>query len=564
MTKQPAAVAYSYARFSHPSQGTGDSLRRQAELRDAWLKKAGVTLDTSLSLEDRGVSAFTGEHRSNPDRHALASFLELVRQGRIARGSFLIVENLDRLSREDIRPALTLLLNLIDRGVKVVQLLPVEAVFDESVEPMQLMMAIMELSRGNSESRMKSERVGRAWAEKKRRAAEHGEPVTAQGPSWLRLVGGRWQVVGDAADTVRAIFRLVIEGHGLRTIAKRLNAEGVPPIGRSKHWFQSYLAKIVGNRAVVGEYQPHAGRGGGRRPDGGPVPNYYPAVISEEEWSAAQAALACRRTKPGRLGKGAINLFAGLLHSARDGGTMHRLNRGKPRGQPVLVPYRGRQGLGRCVSFPARVLERAVLSCLREIDPREVLPWKDRGGDRVLTLSGRLQEVQDRSERIKQKLLESPDVDALVDVLRTLEEKHKALAEELAEARREAASPPMEAWGQCRTLIDALDRAPDQGEARVRLRAALRRIVDGVWVLAVGRGRDRLAAAQLWFADGKHQRSFLILHRPARANGVSRTEGSWTVRSFKDVAGAGSLDLRRRDHAARLEKVLSGLPLEKF
>src|SRR5215831_10371704 len=189
--KPAAPLAYSYLRFSHPEQAKGDSLRRQTELRDAWLTRNGVRLDTSLTLEDKGVSGYTGEHRDNPDRHALAAFLALVKSGRIARGSYLIVENLDRLSREDIIPALSLLLDLIQSGIRVVQLLPVEAVYDAKSNPMSLMMAIMELSRGHSESVMKSERVGRAWRDTKKRAAESGEPLTAQAPAWLRLTDGR-------------------------------------------------------------------------------------------------------------------------------------------------------------------------------------------------------------------------------------------------------------------------------------------------------------------------------------------------------------------------------------
>src|SRR5262249_34288920 len=142
-----------------------------------------------------------------------------------------------------IRPALTLLLNLIDAGVRVVQLLPVEAVYDEAVEPMSLMMAIMELSRGNSESQMKSERVGGAWREKKRRAAENGEPVTARTPAWLRLVDGKFEVIETAAETVRQIFRWAIDGHGLTFIMKKLNAAGVTCIGNGKLWARSSVAK---------------------------------------------------------------------------------------------------------------------------------------------------------------------------------------------------------------------------------------------------------------------------------------------------------------------------------
>ena len=48
------AVAYSYLRFSSPAQADGDSIRRQTELRDAWLKKSGALLDTSITLRDEG------------------------------------------------------------------------------------------------------------------------------------------------------------------------------------------------------------------------------------------------------------------------------------------------------------------------------------------------------------------------------------------------------------------------------------------------------------------------------------------------------------------------------
>src|SRR5688500_15449393 len=97
-------TAFSYIRFSHPSQIKGDSLRRQTEAAAAWCKRNGVQLDASVTLHDLGKSAYTGTHRKNPDRHALASFLRMVEQGRIPRGSHLIIEALDRLSREHIQP----------------------------------------------------------------------------------------------------------------------------------------------------------------------------------------------------------------------------------------------------------------------------------------------------------------------------------------------------------------------------------------------------------------------------------------------------------------------------
>ena len=163
-------VVFSYIRFSHPDQAKGDSLRRQTEAARAWCARNGLCLDESTTLRDLGKSAYTGKHRSNPDRHALAAFLKLVEQGRVPRGSFLVIENLDRLSREDERSALRLWMDILDQGVNIVQLHPETIFRHEKSDMMDIMRAIIELSRGHGESARKSERNGAAWAERRRKA----------------------------------------------------------------------------------------------------------------------------------------------------------------------------------------------------------------------------------------------------------------------------------------------------------------------------------------------------------------------------------------------------------
>jgi DNA invertase Pin-like site-specific DNA recombinase len=581
-TTASTATAYSYIRFSSPQQAKGDSLRRQQELRDAWVKKAGAVLDTSLTLRDEGVSAYSGGHRQNPDRHALAAFLELVKRRRIQRGSYLVVESLDRLSREHIRPALTLLLNLIEAGVRIVQLLPVEAVYDEHVEPMALMQAIMELSRGHSESRMKSERVGGAWKQKKKAAATDKAPITRRVPSWLRVVGGRFVVDEEKAAAVRRIYRMAAEGFGIGAIVKRLNAEHAPAIGNGKnateYWARSYIAKILGTRATMGEYQPHTRRGGiARHPEGKPITGYFPAVVSEDEWHAARAALVSRRNKGGRPTP-RVNLFANLLRDARDGASLHVVDKGKKKGGgPSLVNYKAVMGVqgASYVSFPLHVFEQAILSRLQEIKPRDVLPEGDGAADKVLALTGKLADAEGRIEKLKAQLIEGDDLAPLVDVLRTLEEKRVNLADELAAAKREAASPLAATWGEYRSLLDALAKAPDPADARVRLRASLRRIVESVWCLFVttapsesterkrpegvksaGRGAVRIAAVQIRFTGGAH-RDYVILHRPPCTLAMARRPAQTLVRSFAEAgADDDGLDLRNRKHAEALAKKL--------
>jgi DNA invertase Pin-like site-specific DNA recombinase len=560
-------IAYSYLRFSHPNQAKGDSLRRQKELRDAWLaRNKGVALDTALTLEDKGVSGYTGEHRNNPDRHALAAFLALVKQGRIARGSYLIVECLDRLSREDIIPALALLLDLIQSGIRVVQLLPVETVYDAKSNPMHLMMAIMELSRGHSESAMKSERVGHAWQDKKRRAAENGEALTAMVPGWLRVVDGKFEVIDSAADTVRRIFKMATDGYGGGVITRRLNADRVPVFGTGEHWSRAYVMKILSSRTVVGELQPFKGRRAKRKPDGKPIPNYYPRVISDEEWYAARDSIARRKGKAGRLPSSRVNVFAGLLFYALDGGSVQLSNKSSPtkgmKDNYVLASYKALQGVPGCrvVSFPFDSFERAILTCLREVKPKDVLPLRGRQ-DKTVVLSGKLAEVEAEIEKLKARL-KVRYTDAVADVLQEQEATRQELSEQLTQARQEAASPLGETWGLFRSLIDALDNSPEAEDLYVRLRAALRRLVTGFWCLFVARGDIRVAAVQVHFQEDGH-RDYLIMHRPARRNQYAHQEGSWSVRSLtsKEYRAIANLDLRKRQDGAALEKVLLGLDL---
>src|SRR5262245_53827810 len=121
---ETAPIAYSYVRFSTPEQARGDSLRRQTEAARAWCARNGVMLDTDLTLHDLGKSAVRGEHHQD-DRHALGALIKLAERGKVPPHSYLIIERLDRLTREEVEDALELFLKL-KKLVRIVQLFPVE------------------------------------------------------------------------------------------------------------------------------------------------------------------------------------------------------------------------------------------------------------------------------------------------------------------------------------------------------------------------------------------------------------------------------------------------------
>ncbi len=574
----PQTLAYSYIRFSHPDQAAGDSLRRQTEASADWCRRNGARLDTSVTLHDLGRSAYLGEHRKNPDRNALAGFLRLVEDGKVPPGSILVIENLDRLSREEEVPACHLLTGILLAGIRVVQLKPSELVLTDKSNGFDIMRAVMELSRGHGESAIKSERVGDAWAEKRRAAASDKQPQTERLPAWLSLVGrrrhgkhrvgGRFVVDEAKANTVRRIYRMAAEGYGIGIIAKRLNAERVPPIGRASYWARSYVAKLLASRVPAGECQPFTRRGGGkRRPDGEPIPGYFPAIVTDDEWHAARAALTSRRLKGGRPAR-TMNLFSGLLRDARNGGRMHRVHKGKKSSGCLLASYRATMGVGGATSptFPFAALEQSILGRLREIDPREILPHDDGAADLVLALTAKVAAIDARMEKVKAMAVavdaEGPELaDDLGDVLARLRAQRNAVAGQLAEANRQAASPLAAAWGDCRSLLEVIEQAPDREDARVRLRSALRRMVEGIWCLFVARGALRIAAVRVQFTGGRH-RDYLIVYKPPTGGSVGERPARTWVRSFAELGAGEGLDLRKREHAAALADALEAIDPE--
>lgn len=391
----------------------GDSRRRQTEASEVYAREHGLSLDTSLNLEDLGVSAFRGK---NATEGALAGFLAAVKSGKVPVGSTLIVESLDRLSRDQITNALTQFLSIINAGITVVTLLDGMTYNIESVNanPGSLMMSIVIMMRAHEESASKSNRLRQTWAKKRSDASEDKKPISSRCPAWLELTKEGYRVIEGRDILVQRIFRMTAEGHGKRSIANEFNAEGVAPWGFKKRsnlspdpararaeaqptdgkkpkpkpsdrWHSSYITKILNNEAVLGTYQPHKMRAGRRVPDGDPIENYFPAVISPQEWQAAHA----RPTAPcgPRAGKnGTVAcLFSGLVIDGYTNERMRYVDKGGVRGKGqwkylVTDPLKLNGQKGQTWPYPH--FESWMLAHLKGLDWSSLI---DSGTDEALT-----------------------------------------------------------------------------------------------------------------------------------------------------------------------------------
>jgi DNA invertase Pin-like site-specific DNA recombinase len=546
-------IGYSYVRFSTPEQLEGDSLRRQTQSANEWCEHNGVHLDTSLSLRDLGVSAFKGKHRTD-DKHALAQFLKLAERGRIPAGSYLVIENLDRLSREDERTALRLWMDLLDRKINIVQLTPETVFRHEKSDMVDIMRAIIELSRGHSESAIKSKRLSACWEEKRDRA-RNGKGILKQSlPYWIQERDGAYHLIPERAQAIRYVFRLAAAGLGQAMMVKRLRAEKIPAFGKCGDWTRPYLSLILRDRRAMGEYQPRTQNG---KAEGEPIPNFFPAAVTPEEWHAARVE-AGKRACHVRTCSKHVNVFGGLLVDAKSGDSYFSVLRNLPRGgwRRVLSNATGHAGKAKYATFPQEHFEEAILSLLAEIEPRELLDEGD-APDETLALAGELAGVEKRIAALEEELMVDDAPAAAVRVAKRLESKRDELAKRLAEAHQKQASPLAETWTEMRTLLETLQSMPDGQAARLRLRMLLRRSIEAIYLVVVPQGRNRLCAAQVVFRDRPLRRSYLIMSHAGHGNRSASRPARWEAKSF--ASPVVDLDLRDPQHAAKLEKSLASV-----
>ena len=214
--------AFSYVRFSSSEQSKGDSLRRQTALAEEYAQRHGLQLDRELTFRDLGISAFNGKNKTEG---ALAAFIKACKSGRVKPGSALLVESLDRLSREQVRKALRQLLELIDDHGIEVHTLADNRVYGPGTQTEELIISVIVMSRAHEESERKSQRVVSAWRNKKASAANNpGIAITAKAPAWIHAEKGkRFQLIEKRVKAIRQIFSSSLNGLGAQLITQYLN-----------------------------------------------------------------------------------------------------------------------------------------------------------------------------------------------------------------------------------------------------------------------------------------------------------------------------------------------------
>lgn len=365
--------AYSYIRMSTLEQLKGDSARRQFESTQAYADKHGLEIQDII--DDIGVSAYQG---ANAKFGKLSIFLQGIQSGKIDAGSYLIVESLDRLSRNNVMSALGLLSEIVEAGIVVVTLTNGQTYTKESLQKdsIQLMYALTEMIRAHDESKIKSDRMSAAWA-KKRSDIQSGKITKQRIPAWLVFNegGSKFEILPERTELLNEIFQLCRDGFGAYSVARKLNGRNESTWGSSKIWHESYIKKLLNNRSVLGEFQPmrylYDGEKRTKVRDGDLVPSYYPKVIEPNLFAEAQLAKSKRKLNgAGRKGGSNSNIFTGLLKCGICGSGYRYLNKGsRPKGGRYLQCSQSHvNGLCKAPAWKYSNIELAIISAIEQID----------------------------------------------------------------------------------------------------------------------------------------------------------------------------------------------------
>lgn len=439
--------AYSYLRMSTDLQLKGDSRRRQMQLSQKYADEHDLELADDDQLEDIGISAFKG---ANAKEGALGKFLSAVAKGDVEPGSYLLVESLDRLSREELLKANALFLSIVQSGIKLVTLEDSRVYSAENLNIVDMITSLVIMEKANAESKSKSLRVGAAWKNKKDLANSTRKPMTARCPAWLKLSADRtaYEIIQERVEIVRHIFEDTISGLGMFAISTRLNKANVPAFEGKNGWHRSYIAKTLANRSVLGEFQPGKRSDGRRVADGDPIPNYYPAIVPEEVFYQANHSRSRRKIGgAGRKGPGYTNLFGGIARCAYCNSQVVFENKGSgSKGGSYLICGSAQRGW-ECSSIRWKYsdFEASFLASVPELNLESILnsdadakARKDVEGE-LAALRGEITAVDVLMEKTYELLSANAAPDFVAGKLNELSEKRATLTDRIASSEEKQA-----------------------------------------------------------------------------------------------------------------------------
>ena len=313
-----------YYRLSRDEDEELNSLTNQRSIIAGYAEKNGFTI-AGESFDDN----VSGMHF---DRDGIEKICEAVEQNQI---DAVIVKDLSRLGRHRTQTAV-FIDYLKTHDVRVIS---VTENIDTSNENDDLVIGMKQII-NDMYAKDASRKIRSTYRQKQKEGIVIIPPFGYFKDKNTRQV----VIVEEAADTVRLIFKLYLDGYGFKQIAKKLNADGVhtpayyqqtllgknvphtwPQISKQQLWISTTIKRILENEFYAGTLICHKTRTDKINKTFRFIPpeeqyrheNAVPAIIDRETWQQAQFLLQKRvkdrvRAAPGQK----IHRYTGIIECA--------------------------------------------------------------------------------------------------------------------------------------------------------------------------------------------------------------------------------------------------------
>jgi len=318
--------AYAYIRFSRAIQATGDSENRQLTALELFETSTGTKIVEIVY--DKGKSAFRGDNARSGN---FKEMLDRMGSGAIRAGDYLVVESIDRITRQRVLDGVELLQGILKKGINIYTTVDQKTYSynDPSRDFENLLMISLIAKRANEESETKSGRLLSAWKARKAKA-ENGEVIIKKGksiPYGLRVEHGKFVIHKEEQEEIQKLFELLLK-FGLNTAITKTNETSL------KKWNNGTVNKILKNKTVIGCMATHrieyTADGKARKILTGFIENYYPNLIEPSLFYKVVDTMSNRKQKnwSGRRTEQDFNIFKHCIYCEQCGGKMYYDHRG--------------------------------------------------------------------------------------------------------------------------------------------------------------------------------------------------------------------------------------------
>ena len=276
---------------------------------------------------DKGTSAFKitdadEQMAANFHRGNLGKFIAKVQAGEISKGSVLVIERLDRFSRNYWDIVFPIWVELLQSGIEIYSCVSKTHYTHDAIRknPMLASMALMEMAMANDYSANLSNRISKAF---KIRLDDCSTGLKmnlgAWQPAWIDFNGkkghpGTFTLNSKAVIVKEIVFRY-IAGESMYGIAQKLNDRNEPTLTGRNEWRQGHVHHILSTTTLMGDVSIK----------GQTFKGYYPPVVTLDEWTKLQSRLHDNKN---RKGSGTIiaNLFRNRVKCSVCGHTVSAQN----------------------------------------------------------------------------------------------------------------------------------------------------------------------------------------------------------------------------------------------